>query len=158
MPKLSVHVMQSGERVPMLQDELGLPLFYPTLFATSQLRNAGVAVNTIRNKLADLMVLLRWEAASRRDLVSSIRKCLVHVHALDTKLGRSLDAASEQMAAILLVLAKDNELGRVDRVRLSNAVVGRSAGHTPFVMQGEANYQAHLLVAVPTGQAAQTSV
>ncbi|KAA9000294.1 hypothetical protein FJU31_08075 [Stenotrophomonas cyclobalanopsidis] len=73
MPKLSVHVMQSGERVPMLQDELGLPLFYPTLFATSQLRNAAVAVNTIRNKLADLIVLLRWQAASRRDLVSEFR-------------------------------------------------------------------------------------
>lgn len=73
MPKLSVHVMQSGERVPMLQDELGLPLFYPTLFATSQLRNAGVAVNTIRNKLADLIVLLRWEATSRRDLVSEFQ-------------------------------------------------------------------------------------
>ncbi|WP_425528602.1 XVIPCD domain-containing protein [Stenotrophomonas maltophilia] len=82
----------------------------------------------------------------------------MHVHALDTNLGRSFDAPSEQMAAILLVLAKDNELGRVDRVPLSNAVVGRSAGHTPFVVQGEANDQAHLLVVVPTGQAAQTPV
>lgn len=67
MPKLSVHVMQDGERVPMLHDESGLPLFYPTLYATSQLRNAGVAVNTIRNKLADLIVLLRWEFANRRN-------------------------------------------------------------------------------------------
>ena len=48
VPRLSVHVMPGGERVPMLQDEQGLPLFYPTLFATSQLRNAGAAVNTIR--------------------------------------------------------------------------------------------------------------
>lgn len=73
MPRLSVHVMQDGERVPMLHDESGLPLFYPTLYATSQLRNAGLAVNTIRNKLADLMVLLRWEAMVRRDLVSEFR-------------------------------------------------------------------------------------
>lgn len=57
IPRLSVHVMQGGERVPMLHDERGLPLFYPTLFVTSQLRNAGVAVNSIRNKLADLIVL-----------------------------------------------------------------------------------------------------
>ncbi len=82
----------------------------------------------------------------------------MHVHALDTQLGRSVDAESQQMAAILLVLAKDNELGWVDRVPLSNAVEGRSAGHTPFVVQGEANDQTRLLVAAPTGQAAQTPV
>lgn len=69
MPKLSVHVMQGGERVLMLHDERGLPLFYSSLFATSQLRNGGVAVSTIRNTLADLIVLLRWEQAHRRDLL-----------------------------------------------------------------------------------------
>lgn len=72
-PMLSVHVFGDGERVPMLQDEHGLPLFYPTLFATSQLRNAGAAVNTIRNKLADLVVLLRWEQANGRDLITEFR-------------------------------------------------------------------------------------
>lgn len=57
----------------MLHDEQGMPLFYPTLFATSQLRNAGAAVNTIRNKLADLLVLLRWEQANGRDLITEFR-------------------------------------------------------------------------------------
>ena len=70
---LSVHVFGEGERVPMLHDEQGMPLFYPTLFATSQLRNAGAAVNTIRNKLADLVVLLRWEQANGRDLITEFR-------------------------------------------------------------------------------------
>lgn len=54
----------------MLHDEHGLPLFYPTLYATTQLRNAGAAVNTIRNKLADIVVLLRWEQQQGRDLIS----------------------------------------------------------------------------------------
>lgn len=57
----------------MLHDAQGLPLFYPTLFATSQLRNAGAAVNTIRNKLADIVVLLRWESLQGRDLISEFR-------------------------------------------------------------------------------------
>ena len=70
VPRLSIHVMSGGERVPMLHDEQGLPLFYPTLFATTQLRNAGAAVNTMRNKLADIVVLLRWEREHGRDLVS----------------------------------------------------------------------------------------
>lgn len=70
---LSVHVLAEGERVPMLHDEQGVPLFYPTLFATSQLRNAGAAVNSIRNKLADLVVLHRWEQANARDLIAEFR-------------------------------------------------------------------------------------
>ncbi|HHA2575811.1 TPA: site-specific integrase, partial [Stenotrophomonas maltophilia] len=73
MAMLSVHVLGEGERVPMLHDEQGVPLFYPTLFATSQLRNAGAAVNTIRNKLADIVVLLRWEQANGRDLITEFR-------------------------------------------------------------------------------------
>lgn len=73
MPKLSVHALGNGERVPMLHDAHGVPLFYPTLFATSQLRNAGAAVNTIRNKLTDLVVLLRWEQLHGRDLISEFR-------------------------------------------------------------------------------------
>lgn len=57
----------------MLHDEQGMPLFYPTLFATSQLRNAGAAVNTIRNKLADLVVLMRWEQTHERELTAEFR-------------------------------------------------------------------------------------
>ena len=70
MYRLSAHVFGGGERVPLLHDARGLPLFYPTLFATAKLRNAGIAVNTIRNKLLDILVLLRWQAhqKSLRDL------------------------------------------------------------------------------------------
>ncbi|THD12628.1 integrase [Pseudofulvimonas gallinarii] len=57
----------------MLHDSRGMPLFYPTLFATAQLRNAGAAVNTIRNKLADIVVLLRWERLRSRDLIAEFR-------------------------------------------------------------------------------------
>lgn len=34
---LSVHVLAEGERVPMLHDEQGVPLFYPTLFPAPSL-------------------------------------------------------------------------------------------------------------------------
>lgn len=69
MASLAMRVLAQGERVPLLLDEQGLPLFYPTLFATTQLRNAGAAVNTIRNALTHIQVLLRWEAQERRNLV-----------------------------------------------------------------------------------------
>ncbi|WP_329953489.1 XVIPCD domain-containing protein [Stenotrophomonas sepilia] len=80
------------------------------------------------------------------------------VEALDAKHGRSFDEVSERMTASLLVLAKDNDLERVDHVLVSNATHEHPAGHTLFVMQGEPSNPAHQRAAMPTELAAQTSV
>lgn len=80
------------------------------------------------------------------------------VEALDAKHGRSFDEVSERMTASLLVLAKDNDLERVDHVLLSNATREHPAGHTLFVVQGEPSNPAHQRAAMPTELAAQTSV
>ena len=65
---LVVRRWTSGERVAMLLDEHGIPLYWPTLFSTVRLRYAGLAVNTIKNKLSDLKVLLLWQRLHRRCL------------------------------------------------------------------------------------------
>lgn len=80
------------------------------------------------------------------------------VAALDAKHGRSFDAISERMSASLLVLAKDNDLSRVDHVLLSNATMQNPAGHTVFLVQGELNDPSHARASMPTAQAAQTPV
>lgn len=80
------------------------------------------------------------------------------VEALDAKHGRSFDEVSERMTASLLVLAKDNDLERVDHVLVSNATHEHPAGHTLFVVQGEPSNPAHQRAAMPTEMAAQTSV
>ncbi|QII28830.1 toxin [Stenotrophomonas maltophilia] len=80
------------------------------------------------------------------------------VAALDVKHGRTYDEASERMTASLLVLAKDNDLDRVDHVLLSNATADKPTGHTLFVVQGEPSDPAHQRAAMPTELAAQTSV
>ena len=80
------------------------------------------------------------------------------VAALDASHGRSFDAVSERMTASLLVLAKDNDLGRVDHVLLSSATPDKAAGHSLFVVQGEPSDPAHQRAAMPTELAAQTSV
>ena len=80
------------------------------------------------------------------------------VAALDASHGRNFDAVSERMSASLLVLAKDNGLTRVDHVVLSGATADKSAGYNLFVVQGELDNPAHLRAAMPTAQAAQTSV
>ena len=58
----------------MLLDRAGLPLFFPTLYATAKLRNSGAAVNTIKNKLTDILVLLRWEASVGQDLIAEFSR------------------------------------------------------------------------------------
>ncbi|MFB5857041.1 XVIPCD domain-containing protein [Stenotrophomonas maltophilia] len=80
------------------------------------------------------------------------------VEALDAKHGRSFDEVSERMTASLLVLAKDNDLDRVNHVLVSNATREHPAGHTLFVVQGEPSNPAHQRAAMPTELAAQTSV
>ncbi|MFL6959613.1 XVIPCD domain-containing protein [Nocardiopsis yanglingensis] len=80
------------------------------------------------------------------------------VEALDAKHGRSFDEVSKCMTASLLVLAKDNDLERVDHVLVSNATREHPAGHTLFVVQGEPSNPAHQRAAMPTELAAQTSV
>ena len=67
-PRFTIQRFRDGERLPMLLDVRGVPLFLPTLFVTAQLRNAGAAVNTIKNKLADIEVLLRWEKEQARNI------------------------------------------------------------------------------------------
>lgn len=74
VPVVTIKRFSDGERVPMMMDASGLPLFYPTLYVTAQLRNAGLAVNTIRNRLADLTVLFRWEVVYSRDLLSEFKQ------------------------------------------------------------------------------------
>ncbi|MET4598998.1 XVIPCD domain-containing protein [Stenotrophomonas sp. 2694] len=80
------------------------------------------------------------------------------VEALDARHGRTFDEVSERVAASLLVLAKDNDLERVDHVLVSNATREHPAGHTLFVVQGEPSDPAHQRAATPTELAAQTSV
>lgn len=73
-------------------------------------------------------------------------------------MGACFDATSERMAASLLVLAKHNDMERVDHLLLSNATADKPAGPTLFVVQGEPNNPAHLRAAMPMELAAQASV
>lgn len=71
--QIAVRVLASGERALFLLDSRGCPLFYPTIFATSRLSNGGAAVNTIRNKFADIVVLLHREQQGRDSIAEFAR-------------------------------------------------------------------------------------
>jgi integrase len=61
-----------GERYPLLIGGLGLPLWYPTLFTTTQVRNASKAPNTMAAVLSALRVLMAWAQSHGVDLESRL--------------------------------------------------------------------------------------
>ena len=65
---------QSGERYRMLVDaETGQPLWWPTLFITTQLRNPGRSVATMEGALKAIQVLLAYAETYGIDLDQRVR-------------------------------------------------------------------------------------
>lgn len=60
--------MESGERCCLLLDELGMPAFYPTLYITTRVRNAGKSVATAEQCLSGIKILLEFCDREKIDL------------------------------------------------------------------------------------------
>jgi integrase len=58
--RLKFVIFTDGERVPILSDECGIPLWYPTLFVTTQVRNASKAPNTMLAVYSAIRIFLAW--------------------------------------------------------------------------------------------------
>lgn len=71
--RLTVRKMADGERYPFLLGPDGVPLWYPTLFATMVLRNASLSQNTIRGALDAIDAALSWADLRGVDLEERFR-------------------------------------------------------------------------------------
>lgn len=80
------------------------------------------------------------------------------VHAIDARLGRAPDDASERLAAGLTVAARANGLTRVDHVVLSDATPHAPAGANAFAVQGQPGDAGHRRAAIATQAALDTPV
>ncbi len=66
---LKTFVMRSGERYCLLvEPESGVPLFYPNLFVTTQVRNAGLSVSSMQTALVAINVLHSYCRAQQLDI------------------------------------------------------------------------------------------
>ena len=77
---------------------------------------------------------------------------------LDAAHGRPFDAASQRISASLLVLAKQNNLSRVDHVLLSRPTKSSHAAESIFIVQGDRNDPGHRRASIATEVAAKTDV
>ncbi|WP_198401068.1 tyrosine-type recombinase/integrase [Thiomicrospira microaerophila] len=74
--KISIQsfVMESGERYCLLLEVgSGLPLFYPNLFITTQVRNASLSFASMESALSSISVLLKFCDERQIDLVERLR-------------------------------------------------------------------------------------
>ncbi|HEY5971959.1 MAG TPA: XVIPCD domain-containing protein [Pseudoxanthomonas sp.] len=75
------------------------------------------------------------------------------VYALDASLGRTPDAASDRLAASLLVQSKQEGLSRVDHVLRSMPTAHAPEGENVFAVQGSLNDPGHLRTQVDSRSA-----
>ncbi|MGY1450263.1 tyrosine-type recombinase/integrase [Pseudomonas chlororaphis] len=70
--ELSVRRVKSsnGERLIVLVDELGMPLFYPALYVTVHMRGRSLALNTIQSALSALKAMYAWQSYYNIDVES----------------------------------------------------------------------------------------
>lgn len=64
----------NGERLIVLVDESGMPLFYPALYVTVHLRGRSLALNTIQNALDAVKALYAWQGYYGHDIESSFSR------------------------------------------------------------------------------------
>ncbi|SEM64997.1 Phage integrase family protein [Pseudomonas sp. NFIX51] len=60
----------NGERLIVLVDELGMPLFYPALYVTVHMRGRSLALNTIQSALSALKAMYAWQSYYSIDVES----------------------------------------------------------------------------------------
>lgn len=67
-------ICSDGERLAVLVGEDGVPLFYPTLYVTAELRGNALAVNTNVNALTAIKSLYAWQRYFGIDLETRFKK------------------------------------------------------------------------------------
>ncbi|WP_312004973.1 site-specific integrase [Pseudomonas protegens] len=64
----------NGERLIVLVDESGMPLFYPALYVTVHMRGRSLALNTIQNALDAIKALYAWQGYYSHDIESQFSR------------------------------------------------------------------------------------
>ena len=108
-------VFPDGERFPMLVDAMGCPNWYSTLFATTQIRNASQAANTIHAALSSVRHLFTWAAQKAVDIEARFasREFLTfgEIEALAAHAQRRASEKEQDAGAVIQLHVSPNRVG-----------------------------------------------
>lgn len=108
-------VFPDGERFPMLLDAMGSPNWYSTLFATTQIRNASLAANTIHAALSSVRHLLTWAEQKAIDIEARFasREFLTvgEIEALTAHAQRLASEKEQDAGAVIQLNVSPNRVG-----------------------------------------------
>ncbi|MGX8219669.1 tyrosine-type recombinase/integrase [Psychrobacter celer] len=125
-----VKFASSGERYSLLTGSDGLPLWYPTLFATSQLRNAAKAPNTIEAHLNAIKLLFEWANSHKIDLKQSfLTMKFLTVEQIESLCSYLKQARSQRMKSNVIPIRMANK----ERTRASLTQTKTVAKQTYYI-------------------------
>lgn len=115
-------VMESGERYCLLVDsDTGVPLFYPNLFITTQVRNASLSFASMESALSSISVLLKFSDEHEIDLVERFRSgAFLKLNEVDALADYCQFNLSSKVAA-----NKVTNLAKVRKPKVANETVYR---------------------------------
>lgn len=120
----------SGERYSLLTGSDGLPLWYPTLFVTSQLRNAAKAPNTIEAHLNAIKLLFEWANSHEIDLKQSFSTMkFLTVEQIESLCSYLKQARSQRMKSNVIPIRMANK----ERTRASLTQTKTVAKQTYYI-------------------------
>lgn len=115
-------VMESGERYCLLvKSDSGVPLFYPNLFITTQVRNASLSFASMESALSSISVLLKFSDEHEIDLVERLRSgVFLKLNEVDALADFCQFNLSSKVAANKVI-----SLAKVRKPRVANETVYR---------------------------------
>ncbi|HEY9017223.1 site-specific integrase [Thiomicrospira sp.] len=115
-------VMENGERYCLLVESgSGVPLFYPNLFITTQVRNASLSFASMESALSSISVLLKFSDEHEIDLVERLRSgVFLKLNEVDALADFCQFNLSSKVAANKVI-----SLAKVRKPRVANETVYR---------------------------------
>ncbi|EPA94412.1 site-specific integrase [Pseudomonas sp. G5(2012)] len=114
---------ESGERFAILIDEFGMPLYYPALYVTAQMRGASLSINTIDNALSALKAMYAWQNYYGLDLESRFKRSELlvghEIHSLRDFMQKPMSSMWPSAGKVVAIrgkqdrVAKDNQYNRM---------------------------------------------
>lgn len=126
--QLSVRRFQgkNGERFSILVDDTGMPLYYPALYVTAEMRGASLSINTINKALSAVKAIYAWQTYYNLDLESRFKRSELlqphEIHSLRDFMQKPLANMAPPTEKVVVItgqserVAKDNQFNRMSTI------------------------------------------